>query len=94
MESKQPRLRRARADDHPLDAPWNKGSPDKKIGINVPFPEPLMLQLDYLIEHRSITSKSSFIRDSVAAAAANEIQKLRRLQEAMRRIEEEDREKG
>lgn len=75
------------------DAPWNEGNPDKKIGINVPFPEPLMLQMEYLLEHRAITSKSSFIRDAVAEAATREVEKLRRLQEAMRRIEAEDRAK-
>ena len=67
------------------EAPWNKGDPSKKIGINVPFPETLMMQLDYLIEHNAIRSKSSFIRDAVAMAATNEIDKLRRLQEAMQR---------
>lgn len=89
MTSRPQRPRRARADE-PGEAPWNEGNPDKKIGINVPFPEPLMLQMDYLLEHRAITSKSAFIRDAVAAAASEELRKLRRLQEAMRRIEEED----
>lgn len=84
------RPRRARTEDQ-IEGPWNKGDPSRKIGINVPFPEPLMMQLDYLIEHRAIVSKSSFIRDAVAAAASQEIQKLRRLQEAMRRLDEEDR---
>lgn len=73
------------------EAPWSKGNPEKKIGLNVPFPEPLMMQLDYLVQHRAITSKSSFIRDAVAAAAAHEVERLRRVQEAMRRIDEEDR---
>lgn len=75
---------------HP-ETPWNEGNPEKKIGINVPFPEPLMLQLDYLIQHRAISSKSSFIRDAVAAAATHEVEKLRRVQEVVRRIEAEDR---
>jgi Arc/MetJ-type ribon-helix-helix transcriptional regulator len=73
------------------EAPWNIGDPSKKIGLNVPFPEPTILQLDYLIEHRAIHSKSSFIRDAVAEIATREIEKLRRVQEAVRRIEEEDR---
>jgi hypothetical protein len=73
------------------EAPWNKGDPDKKIAINVPFPEPLMLQLDYLVENRAIHSKSSFIRDVVNEAATREVEKLRRVLEAVRRIEEEDR---
>lgn len=81
----------AKAQRASAQTPWAEGNPEKKIGINVPFPEPLMLQLDYLIENRAITSKSSFIRDSVAAAATVEVEKLRRLQEAMRRIEQEDR---
>jgi Arc/MetJ-type ribon-helix-helix transcriptional regulator len=95
MATTKPRARRATSartstvKEH--EAPWNKGDPAKKIGINIPFPEPLMLQLDYLIEHRAIHSKSSFIRDAVAAAATNEVEKLRRVQEAVRRIEEEDR---
>lgn len=75
---------------HP-ETPWNEGNPDKKIGINVPFPEPLMKQLDWLIENHAIHSKSSFIRDTVAAAATVEVDKLRRVQEAVRRIEAEDR---
>lgn len=72
------------------EAPWTKGNPEKKIGLNVPFPEPLMMQLDFLVQNRAISSKSSFIRDAVAAAAEQEVARLRRLQEAMRRIEAED----
>lgn len=71
-------------------APWNAGDPDKKIGINVPFPEPLMLQLDYLVEHRAIRSKSSFIRDVVAEAATREVDRLRKIEEAIRRIDAEE----
>jgi Arc/MetJ-type ribon-helix-helix transcriptional regulator len=73
------------------ETPWKEGDPDKRIGINVPFPEPLMLQLDFLVSNRAISSKSSFIRDVVAEAATREVDKLRRVQEAMRRIEAEDR---
>lgn len=72
-------------------APWNAGDPDKKIGINVPFPEPLMLHLDYLVEHRAIRSKkSSFIRDVVAEAATREVDRLRKIEEAIRRIDAEE----
>ncbi|AAQ55009.1 hypothetical protein Bcep22_gp77 [Burkholderia phage Bcep22] len=89
----RPRLsssgKRPKVTEH--ETPWNEGNPERKIGINVPFPEPLMLQLDYLVKNRAIASKSSFIRDAVAAAATHEVEKLRRVQEAMRRIEEEDR---
>lgn len=76
----------------PVDdaTPWSEGDPDKKISINVPFPEPLMLQLDWLIEQRAIRSKSSFIRDAVAEIATRETQRTLRVQEAVRRIEEED----
>lgn len=73
------------------DTPWKSANPEKRLGINVPFPEPLMVKLDYLIEHRAITSKSSFIRECVASSADVEIKKLRRLQAAMRHLEEEDR---
>lgn len=73
------------------EAPWHSANPDKKLGINVPFPEPLMVKLDYLIEHRAISSKSSFIRECVSSSADEEIKKLRRLQAAMRHLEEEDR---
>ena len=69
------------------ETPWSKGDPSKKISLNVPFPEPLQMQMDYLLEHRSITSKSSFIRDAVARACEEEIQKLWRVREAVRRME-------
>lgn len=71
-------------------APWAGGDPDKKISINVPFPETLMRQLDYLVECRAIRSKSSFIRDAVAEAATREVERALRVQEAVRRIEEEE----
>lgn len=73
------------------DAPWNKGDPTRKIGLNTPIPEPLMLQLDWLIEHKAIFSKASFIRDVVSKAAEAEIVRTRRLREAASRIEAEDR---
>jgi len=84
-----PAAKPAKSVEH--DAPWTRGSPERKISINVPFPEPLMIQLDYLVENRAIHSKSSFIRDVVDAAATLEVEKLRRVQEAVRRIEAEDR---
>ena len=72
------------------ETPWTEGDPSKKISLNVPFPEPLMLQMDYLIKNRAITSKSSFIRDAVAAACTEEVRKLWRVKEAVRRMEEEE----
>ncbi|MDN7179119.1 hypothetical protein M0D69_14060 [Caballeronia sp. SEWSISQ10-4 2] len=73
------------------ETPWSAGNPGVKISINVPFPEPLMIQLDYLVEHRAIHSKSSFIRDCVEAAAIREIERLRRVQRAVEVIDAEDR---
>lgn len=73
------------------ETPWNDGDPAKKISLNVPFPEPLMMQLDYLIKNRAIMSKSSFIRDAVAAACTEEIRKLWRVKEAVRRMDEDER---
>lgn len=72
------------------ETPWAEGDPSKKISLNVPFPEPLMLQMDYLMKNRAITSKSSFIRDAVAAACTEEVRKLWRVKEAVRRMEEEE----
>lgn len=66
------------------DIPWKGADPSKKISINVPFPEPLMKQLDYLVENRVIRSKSSFIRDAVAAAATEETERFWDVQEAVR----------
>lgn len=70
--------------------PWAGGDPDKKISINVPFPETLMLQMEWLLEQRAIRSKSSFIRDAVAEIATREAGRAMRVQEAVRRMEEED----
>lgn len=72
------------------ETPWTEGDPSKKISLNVPFPEPLMLQMDYLMKNRAITSKSSFIRDAVAAACTEEVRKLWRVKEAVRRMEEDE----
>lgn len=70
--------------------PWTKGDPDKKIGLNTPLPEPLMMKLDYLIENRVIFSKASFIREIVDAAADREITKFGKMKEAYKRIEAEE----
>lgn len=72
------------------EMPWADADPAKKIGINVPMPEPLMKQMDYLIENKAIRSKSSFIRDVVAKAATEEIDRLWKIQEAVRRMDEEE----
>ena len=72
------------------DAPWHKGDPSRKYGLNTPIPEPLMMQLDYLIENKAILSKASFIREVVEKAAQEEIGKLRRVREAIRRMEAEE----
>ncbi len=69
------------------DTPWKDGDPTKKISLNVPFPEPLHMQLEYLIEHRAISSKSSFIRDAVARACEEEVQKIWKVREAVRRMD-------
>lgn len=68
--------------------PWRHGDPTRKIGLNTPIPEPLMMQLDYLVENRVIFSKASFIRDVVAKAAEAEIQRFRRIQEAVKKLDE------
>ncbi|MNL03449.1 hypothetical protein D3C87_1239870 [compost metagenome] len=81
-------MARAKAVKQVEETPWNDGDPSKKISLNVPFPEPLHLQLDYLLKNRAITSKSSFIRDAVAAACTEEIRKLWRVREAVRRMDE------
>jgi hypothetical protein len=81
---------KAKAND---PAPWNKGDPSRKLGLNTPIPEPLMLMLDYLIENKVISSKASFIRDVVSKAAEAEITRFRRVREAVKRIEAEDRRK-
>jgi metal-responsive CopG/Arc/MetJ family transcriptional regulator len=73
--------------------PWQRADSGKKIGINVPMPEPLMKKLDYLIEHKAIRSKSSFIRDTVEQAASDEIARLWRVQEAVRAYEKQGRRK-
>lgn len=68
--------------------PWSKGDPTKKVGLNTPLSEPLMIMLDYLVEQRAISSKASFIREIVSRAAEEEVQKLWRVQEAVRRMDQ------
>ena len=60
--------------------------PARKISLNVPFPEPLHMQLDYLLENRLIRSKSAFIRDAVTRAAEEEVQRFWEVQEAVRQM--------
>lgn len=67
------------------------GDPSRKISLNVPFPEPLLLQMNYLLENKAIHSKSSFIRDAVAKAADEEVRHLWKVREALRQM---DRRKG
>lgn len=69
------------------DRPWLDADPTKKIHLNLPLPETLAKQLDYLIENRAIHSKSSFIRDVVAAAAEEEVKKLWEVREAVRQMQ-------
>lgn len=71
--------------------PWLAGDPERKVSLNVPFPEPLNLQMDYLLENKAIRSKSSFIRDAVAKAAEEEVQRLWHVQEAVRQMEQRKR---
>lgn len=66
-------------------------NPARKISLNVPFPEPLILQLGYLVENNAIRSKSSFIRDAVAKAAEEEVQRLWHVREAVRQMEQKKR---
>lgn len=83
-------MARTKAQKQVEETPWSEGDPAKKISLNVPFPEPLHMQLDYLLKNRAIMSKSSFIRDAVAAACTEEIKKLWRVKEAVRRMDEDD----
>lgn len=74
----------------PDPAPWRHGDPTRKIGLNTPIPEPLMMQLDFLVANKVIFSKASFIRDVVAKAAEAEILRFERLQKALKQIEAEE----
>lgn len=73
------------------DRPWLEGDPTRKSHLNLPIPEPLSIQLDYLIEHKAIRSKSSFIREAVEKAAEEEVQRLWKIQEAVRQMEQKKR---
>lgn len=64
--------------------PWRHGDPTKKIGLNTPIDEPLMLMLDYLVENRVIFSKASFIREVVTKAAEEEIARFWKVREAIK----------
>jgi hypothetical protein len=85
--------RKVRPDQKPRKkadgAPWSKGDPTRKIGLNTPIPEPLMLQLDWLIENKVIFSKASFIREVVSKAAEEEIKRALRVREAVKRMGKE-----
>lgn len=83
-----PSRKRPKAD---ADAPWTKGDPTRMYGLNTPVPEPLMLQLDFLVEQRAIASKASFIREVVAKAAEAEIARLRRVRAAVKQLEADER---
>lgn len=72
------------------EMPWLKGDPTKKIGLNTPIGEPLMLMLDFLVENKVIFSKAAFIREVVAKAAEEEIRRMYRVREAVKRIEKEE----
>lgn len=69
-------------------AQWSKGDPTRSFGLNVPIPEPLMLQLDYLVEQRIIFSKASFIRELLARACEDEIAKYQRLQQRLSKLKD------
>lgn len=86
--SATPSRKRAKVNDI---APWTKGDPTRLFGLNTPISEPLMLMLDYLVENKAIQSKASFIREVVAKAAEAEVQRLRRVREAVKRLDAEDR---
>lgn len=73
------------------ERPWQAGDPSKKVSLNVPFPEPPHMQLDYLLENRLIRSKSAFIRDAVTRAAEEEVQRFWEVQEAVRQMEQSKR---
>lgn len=67
--------------------PWHNADPTRRIGLNTPIPEPLMAQLDFLVENKVIFSKAAFIREVVARAAEGEIARLYKVREAVKRID-------
>lgn len=87
MANTKPRRMMPKRELPKADRPWDKGDPTKKIGLNTPIPEPLMLQLDFLIEHKVIFSKAGFIRDVVAKAAEEEIARYWKVQAAIKHLD-------
>lgn len=73
------------------DRPWVGSDPARKIHLNLPMPEPLNLQLEYLLQNKAIRSKASFIREAVEKAAEAEIQRLWMVREAVRQMESKKR---
>lgn len=73
------------------DRPWVGSDPSRKTHLNIPIPEPLNLQMEYLLEHKAIRSKASFIREAVEKAAEAEIQRLWMVREAVRQMEKGNR---
>lgn len=72
-------------------APWTKGDPTRMYGLNTPVPEPLMMQLDFLVENKAIFSKAAFIREVVGKAAEAEITRLRRVRAAVKQLDADER---
>jgi len=70
--------------------PWHQGDPTRKIGLNTPIDEPLMLMLDFLVENKAIFSKAQFIREAVTKAAQAEIAHLYKVREAVKRLDLEE----
>jgi len=52
-----------------------------------------MLQLDFLIQNKVIFSKASFIREVVAKAAEEEINRMYKVREAVKLLDAEGRRK-
>lgn len=82
-----------RATPKKSDPPWKGGDPTRKVGLNTPLPEPLMYQLDWMVEQRIIYSKASFIREILAKACEEEIARAERVRAAVKKIEAEDKRK-
>ncbi|KDR25970.1 hypothetical protein [Caballeronia zhejiangensis] len=69
---------------------WAEGDPAKKVAINCPFPEPTMLQLEWLIENNFIHSKASFIREVVAAAATREVERAKKIRAFVEKLDAQE----
>lgn len=50
----------------------------------------MMVQLDWLVSNKVIFSKASFVREVVSKACEEEIKRLHRVREAVKRIEKEE----